>query len=381
MNLLCFGLPDPGPVDIVTLNSPFATRRIFMPGLSIFDSISEKRRLLGSDLTIMGHHYQTQSVIRHTDLRGDSLELARKAARVDSRHIVFCGVYFMGESAALVANEGQKVYLPAPGAECSMAMMADAPALEAAMAMLTKDGRKIVPLTYVNSTMAVKSVVGRYGGSVCTSANARVMLEWALAQGDAVLFLPDMNLGLNTADQMGIPHSDRLVLDGVIEGKLFNPAEAGAARLLLWPGYCSIHTAFRSEDVLAARLKYPGAKIVVHPECSPGVVKEVDACGSTSYIISYASALPEGGTLVIGTETNLVKRLAEEHKGRINVLPLAESVCEYMAETTEERLDAVLSSLLAGQNGGPESPFVVTVDEAQKKPAKAALERMLAICG
>ncbi len=248
------------------------------------------------------------------------------------------------------------------------------------MAMLTKGGRKIVPLTYVNSTLAIKSVVGRYGGSVCTSANARVMLEWAMGQGDAVLFLPDMNLGLNTADQMGIPASERLVLDGAQDGGLFDPAAAEGARLLLWPGYCSIHTFFTADQVRAARENNPGAKVVVHPECRPEVTGVVDACGSTSFIIRYASEMPEGGTLVIGTEINLVRRLAAEHKGRITVLPLAESACEFMAETTEERLDAVLSALIANREGGPESPYRVTVDEALKAPARAALERMLAVC-
>lgn len=343
-------------------------------------SIDEKRRLLGSDLTIMGHHYQADAVIRHTDIRGDSLELARKAAELDSRYIVLCGVYFMGESAALVAREDQKIYLPEPGAECSMALMAEAPALEAVMAMLAKGGGKIVPLTYVNSTLAIKSVVGRHGGSVCTSANARIMLEWAMEQGDAVLFLPDMNLGLNTAAQVGILPEETLVLDGALTGTLFDPAAAEQARLLLWPGYCSIHTFFTVEQVRAARKAHPGAKVIVHPECRPEVVREVDGCGSTSFIIRYASGMQDGGTLVIGTEINLVERLAAEHKGRITVLPLAASACEYMAAVTEERLDANLAALLALRDGGPETPFLVSIGEALKAPARAALERMLAVC-
>lgn len=343
-------------------------------------SIDEKRRLLGSSLTIMGHHYQADAVIRHTDIRGDSLELARKAAGLDSRDIVLCGVYFMGESAALVAREDQKIHLPEPGAECSMALMADAPALESVMAMLAKGGRRIVPLTYVNSTLAVKSVVGRHGGSVCTSANARIMLEWAMERGDAVLFLPDMNLGLNTAEQMGVPPEETLVLDGAVSGTLFDPAAAEKARLLLWPGYCSIHTFFTVEQVRAARAAHPGAHVIVHPECRPEVVREVDGCGSTSYIIRYASGMRDGGTLVIGTEVNLVERLAAEHKGRITVLPLASSACDYMAEITEEKLDATLCALIAARDGGPESPFLVTVDEALKAPAREALERMLAVC-
>lgn len=351
-----------------------------MTETALFQSIEDKRRLLGSDLTIMGHHYQADPVIRHTDLRGDSLELARKVAEVESRHIVFCGVYFMGESAVLVARDDQRVYLPEPGAECSMALMAEATALEAVMAVLTRSGRTIVPLTYVNSTLAIKSVVGRYGGSVCTSANARTMLEWAMDRGDAVLFLPDMNLGLNTADRMGIDPGKRLVLDGALTGALLDPAKADEASLLLWPGYCSIHTFFTAEQVRAARAAHPGAQVIVHPECRPEVVRETDGCGSTSFIIRYASEMPDGGTLVVGTEINLVNRLAREHEGRITVLPLAHSACEYMAQTTEERLDAALAALIAEREGGPVSPYLVNVDEALKAPAQAALERMLAVC-
>lgn len=352
-----------------------------MTHTALHNAIEQQRRQLGDRLTIMGHHYQSDDVVRHTDITGDSLELARKVADVDSQYIVFCGVYFMGESAALLARPGQKILLPEPSAECSMALMADAPALEAVMTALADSGRAIIPLTYVNSTLAVKAVVGRHGGSVCTSANARVMLEWAFSRGDGVLFLPDQNLGLNTANQLGIPPLERYVLHHDDLGTRFSPSAAARARLLLWPGYCSIHTHFTVDQVRAMRTAHPDAKIIVHPECTPEVVSAVDACGSTSFLIKYANEMPDGATLIIGTEINLVQRLAKSLKGRVTILPLAESACAYMAETTEARLAACLESIAVSEKTNQDSPFVVRVPEELKAPARAALERMLAVCG
>lgn len=351
-----------------------------MTSQALNDAIEQQRRRFGADLTIMGHHYQSDAVVRHTDITGDSLELSRKTAEIESKYIVFCGVYFMGESAALLARPGQNIYLPEPSAECSMALMADAPALDAVLSALTDSGRTIIPLAYVNSTLAVKAVVGRHGGSVCTSANAGVMLKWALAQGDGVLFLPDRNLALNTANQLDIPALERKVIDVSGQGKQFDPAMAGKARLLIWPGHCSIHTHFTVDQVRAARTAHPGAKIAVHPECTPEVVSSVDACGSTSFLIKYANEMPAGGTLIIGTEINLVRRLAEKLKGRVTILPLAESACEYMAETTEARLSACLETIAVSERTGEDSPFMVRVADDLKAPAKAALERMLAAC-
>jgi quinolinate synthase len=243
-----------------------------------------------------------------------------------------------------------------------------------------RGGRKVIPLTYVNSTLDVKAVVGRFGGSVCTSANARTMLEWALNEGDAVLFLPDRNLGMNTADLLGIPESERHQVDIRRKGEAIDTAKADKARLLLWPGFCSIHTHFTVTQVEAMRKAHPEAKIVVHPECTPEVVRVCDAAGSTSYLIRYAAELPDGETLVIGTEINLVRRLAEQHKERITILPLTESFCPHMAQTTEERLATALDALQKSRETGQDSPFLVRVPEDLKAPAKAALERMLEIC-
>ena len=341
----------------------------------LYQGIEKRRREFGPALTIVGHHYQAEEVIRHVDFRGDSLELARRTAKADSEHIVFCGVYFMAESSALLAKPGQRVYLPEPSAECSMALMSPADLLEDIMATLGRSGRKIVPLAYVNSTLAVKAVVGRHGGATCTSANARIMLEWARERGDAVLFLPDKNLGRNTADLLGIPENARHELNIRENGRRLDAGAAEKAQLLLWPGFCSIHTRFTVRQVERMRAEHPGARIVVHPECTPQVVAAADAAGSTSFIIRYVAEAPAGSTVVVGTEINLVERLAAEHKGRVKVLPLVESACTHMAQTTEERLGAALEDIAAGGSG-----FLVTVPEEIKAPAKEALERMLTAC-
>ena len=346
-----------------------------MTQATLYNSIEERRRALGSSLTVVGHHYQAEEVIRHTDLRGDSLELARRTAQVESEHIVFCGVYFMAESAALLAGQGQKVHLPEPSAECSMALMSPAPLLDAIMAALTRSGRKVVPLAYVNSSLAVKATVGRFGGAVCTSANAGVMLDWAMREGDAVLFLPDRNLGENTANVLGIPESARQVIDIRGKGGRLDVAAAEQAELLLWPGFCSIHTRFAVRQVERMRMEHPGARIVVHPECTQAVVAAADAAGSTSFIIKYVADAPDGSTIVIGTEINLVERLARQHEGRVTVLPLVASACTHMAQTTEERLGAALDAVASG-----ETKFLVSIPPDFTLPARAALERMLSIC-
>ena len=200
-------------------------------------------------------------------------------------------------------------------------------------------------------------------------------MEWAMREGDAVLFLPDRNLGNNTADLIGLPEQNRHVVDIKEAGKRLDTALADKATLLLWPGFCSIHTRFTVRQADRMRAEHPGVKIVVHPECTPQVVAAADAAGSTSFIIRYAADAPDGSTLVIGTEINLVERLAAQHKGRITILPLVESACTHMAQTTEERLGAALDNIAA--NG---TNFLVSIPDDVRLPAKASLERMLAAC-
>jgi len=339
-------------------------------------AIEEGRRYFGPRLTIMGHHYQEDSVIRHADWRGDSLELARRTNSVESPYIIFCGVYFMAESTALLARPGQEVHLPEPSAECSMALMSPPDLLEKVLGNLAKPGRRVIPLVYINSTLAVKAVVGRHNGATCTSANAEKMLAWALKEGDAVLFLPDKNLGANVADRLKLPESERCLLD--LKDKSVPPKEA--ARLFLWPGFCAIHTRFKTRQIERVRAEHPSLKVVVHPECSPEVAAAADAVGSTSFIIDYVGNLPPGAQVAIGTEINLVERLAAEHRGRVNVMPLVESACTHMAQTTEERLAASLAALVRRDREGRPSEFEVRITEAWRGPAKEALERMFEAC-
>lgn len=342
---------------------------------AIANRIEELRKRLGSRITILGHHYQNDSVIRHVDLRGDSLELARKVEDIDSEHIVFCGVYFMAESAALLARPGQKVHLPQISANCVMAQMAPAALVETILEKCNSGGRKVIPLTYVNSSVAVKGVTGKFGGAVCTSANAKSMLEWTLRQGDAALFLPDKNLGWNTADQLGIPEGERHILDIRANGEKMDMDAVNAARLILWPGCCAIHARFNTRQIESRRAENPGARLVVHPECSPAVVAKADAAGSTSYIIKYAAEAQKGDTIIVGTEINLVERLAGQYKGSVTIVPLLESECSHMARTKPLHLMLALEAI--ADPGNPAWPAcAVTVDPIVAANAKLSLERM-----
>ncbi|MDR2604310.1 MAG: quinolinate synthase NadA [Desulfovibrio sp.] len=344
------------------------------------ERIEELRARFGADLTVVGHHYQADEVVAHCGLCGDSLELARRCATLETRHIMFCGVYFMAESAALLAAKGVRVHLPEPSAECSMALMSPAALLREVMKKLTRNGRKVIPLAYVNSSLGVKAVAGEFGGAVCTSANAGMMLEWALLEGDAVLFLPDKNLGWNTADALGLPERDRHILRIVRGAKALDTAAADRARLLLWPGFCSIHTRFNLRQVERLRSEHPGATVAVHPECVPAVAATADAVGSTAFIIRCVDEAPDNAVLGIGTEINLVERLARRHTGRVTVLPLVESACTHMAQTTEDSLCAALEALSRAEGTGEESPYRVRIQSELRAPARAALERMLERC-
>ncbi len=336
--------------------------------------INAIRSRLGDDLVIMGHHYQADDVVAHVDLVGDSLELARMADNTAARDIVFCGVHFMAESARLLARERQNVHLPAMDARCVMSDMVPAALLDAVITRILATGRRIVPLAYVNTSLAVKAVVGRHGGAVCTSANARAMMEWALERGDGVLFLPDKNLGNNTADQLGLPAAERHVLDIRGGGSRLDAAAVRSATLLLWPGCCAVHACFRPELADALRQSRPGIRILVHPECAPAMVQASDGAGSTSFLIRQADEAPDGSTLAIGTEINLVHRLAERHKARMTILPLAESACSNMAKITAAGLLQTLRAI----ESGDATP--VTVDPALTAPAKDSLVRMLEHC-
>jgi quinolinate synthase len=342
--------------------------------MNLRDDIVRLKKELGENICILGHHYIAQDVIDHCDLKGDSLELARRVEAIRAPHIVFCGVYFMAEAAALLARPGQKVYITAEKADCVMARMAPAPLLYRVLTRMREKGRRVVPLAYVNTSLAVKAVVGRFGGAACTSANAKTMLRWALDQGEQVLFLPDQQLGRNTAKSLGLAETDQHTLDIRSQGANVDLAAIHTAKLLLWPGCCAIHARFRPELVEAARRAHPGCRIAVHPECRPETVDASDAAGSTSFLIKYVAESPADSTLVIGTEISLVERLAREQAGRCTVLPLARSACSNMALTTEHLLRDCLRGIQAG------TARVLEVRSEDAAPARESLQRMLKVC-
>ncbi|HEV8292115.1 MAG TPA: quinolinate synthase NadA, partial [Tepidisphaeraceae bacterium] len=292
-----------------------------------------KEQLAGR-LVILGHHYQQDEVIEFADFVGDSFELSRKAAEQKGiEYVVFCGVHFMAESADILTDENVRVILPDLGAGCSMADMANLDQTLVAWEQLqeTCPGQTIVPITYMNSSAAIKAFVGEHGGAVCTSSNCRAVLEWALKQSDGkvkVLFFPDQHLGRNTAYAMGYP-LDKMVLWDPKQDLGGNSEDAlRQADFVLWKGHCSVHQLFRPEHVDQVREKYPDMKVIVHPECRWEVVQKADLTGSTAYIVKQIEAAPPGSQWAIGTEVHLVHRLAQQHpEQKIIVLSDCQCLC------------------------------------------------------
>ena len=341
--------------------------------------IARARRCLGEDLLILGHHYQRDEIIKWADFRGDSLKLSQLAAdHPEARYIIFCGVHFMAESADILTTEEQIVLLPNLSAGCSMADMASIRQVEACWEDLATaaDTSKIIPITYVNSTAALKAFVGKHGGSACTSSNARKVVEWALANGEKLLFFPDQHLGRNTAAELGLdPERDMLVWDPNKPFGGVTPEEVQAKRVLLWKGHCSVHARFSVEQIEKARAEHPGIQIIVHPECALDVVRAADLNGSTEYIIKTISEAPAGTTWGVGTEVNLVSRLAQEFPDKtIFCLDPVVCPCSTMYRIHPHFLLWVMENLEQGR----------TVNQVKVKPeiaadARIALNRMLAI--
>ena len=336
------------------------------------NQIEQIKKNLGQDLAILGHHYQNDTIIEYTDIRGDSLELARQIPDLTAKYIVFCGVHFMAESAAILAQKDQMVFLPALDARCVMADTAPASLVEEILTRLTKEGKKIIPLAYVNSSAEVKAICGKFNGSVCTSANAPKMLAWALDQGDGVLFLPDKNLGQNTAKILGLHPDEVVTVDIRSQGRRANYEQIKNKKLFLWPGVCAVHFRFKPEQLMRIRKTHPEARIIVHPECDPDVVALADGSGSTSFIIKYVREAEPGTTIYIGTEDNLVQRLAKEYQGKKEILPIIPSCCSNMAKVTKENLLFTLKNLK------PENK--ISVPEHIILLARKALKKMLEVC-
>jgi quinolinate synthase len=340
--------------------------------------IARAKAALGSRLLILGHHYQRNEVVKFADFRGDSLKLSQLAAsRTEAEYIVFCGVHFMAESADILSGEHQAVILPDLNAGCSMADMANLEQVEACWQELedSTDGATIVPVTYINSTAAIKALVGRKGGAVCTSSNARKVMTWALARGEKALFMPDEHLGRNTAYRMGIPLDDMAVWDPHQESGGLRQEEIRRARIFLWKGHCSVHQRFLPEHVERVRAKYPGIRVIVHPECRWDVCQMADEMGSTEFILKRISESPPGSQWGVGTEIHMIRRLAEENPDRL-VITLDDCLClcSTMYRISPQHLCWVLERLLARQVVNR-----ISVDPETKRWARVALDRMLEI--
>jgi quinolinate synthase len=346
--------------------------------------IGAAKAALGERVFILGHHYQRDEVMAWADARGDSFGLSRIAARQAAEFIVFCGVHFMAESADILTGPHQKVLLPDLNAGCSMADMADIDEVEEAWEQLGRviDVDRVVPVTYMNSSAALKAFVGTHGGAVCTSSNARAVLTWALdpagsgrPAGDRVLFFPDQHLGRNTGFDLGYRAADMALWNPRLPMGGLEDTEVKAATLLLWKGHCSVHQRFTPAHVEAFRAEHPDGIVLVHPECAHEVVVLADQVGSTDAIIRAVEAAAPGSTIGIATEIHLVKRLADEHPD-LEVLCLDPLVCPC---STMFRIDAphltwVLEGLVEGEVRNR-----ITVDALTAEGARVALERMLAI--
>jgi quinolinate synthase len=346
--------------------------------------IGEARSTLGSRVIILGHHYQRDEVMAWADARGDSFGLSRIAAdQTDAEFVIFCGVHFMAESADILTAAHQQVILPDLNAGCSMADMADIDSVEEAWDTLASvtDVERVVPVTYMNSSASLKAFVGRHGGVVCTSSNARAVLTWALgpdgnggSRGDQVLFFPDQHLGRNTGFQLGYTAEDMAVWDPRHERGGLDDATLKTATLLLWKGHCSVHQRFRPAHIEAFRAEHPDGIVVVHPECAHDVVEAADEVGSTDFIIRAVDDAAPGSVIGVGTEIHLVKRLDDEHADKrvVSLDPLV-CPCSTMFRIDAAHLAWVLEGLVEGEVRNR-----ITVDEDTAAWARVALERMLA---
>ncbi|MBY8876505.1 quinolinate synthase NadA [Actinacidiphila acidipaludis] len=334
---------------------------------------------LGSKVFILGHHYQRDEVIEFADVTGDSFKLARDAAAApDAEYIVFCGVHFMAESADILTSDRQQVILPDLAAGCSMADMATAEQVAECWDVLTEAGvaDTVVPVSYMNSSADIKAFTGRHGGTICTSSNARRALEWAFSKGEKVLFLPDQHLGRNTAvREMGFSLEDCVVYNPHKPGGGLTAEELRAAKMILWRGHCSVHGRFSLDSVEDVRARIPGVNVLVHPECKHEVVSAADHVGSTEHIIKMLDEAPAGSSWAIGTELNLVRRLAKAHPDKTIVF-LDRTVC-FCSTMNRIDLPHLVWALESLADGKPVNR--IQVDAETEHFAKLALEQMLAL--
>jgi quinolinate synthase len=368
---------------MLRLQSPLPERYTEASQDELAERIAAAKATLGDRLFILGHHYQRDEVMRWADARGDSFRLSVLAKeRPQADYIVFCGVHFMAEAADILTGDHQQVVLPDLNAGCSMADMADIDSVEEAWESLAEvtDIERVVPITYMNSAANLKAFVGSHGGAVCTSTNARAVLEWALERPDGpraaqVLFFPDQHLGRNTAYQMGFSESDMAVWNPRQDLGGLDEATAKSATFLLWKGHCSVHQRFQPAHVEAFRAQHPGGIVVAHPECSHEVCSMADQVGSTDFIIRAVEAAPAGSVIGVGTEIHLVQRLDDEtpDKTVVSLDPLV-CPCSTMFRIDAPHLAWTLDSLVEGRVINR-----ISVDPDTAHWARVALERMLEI--
>jgi quinolinate synthase len=334
-------------------------------------AVRRAKAALGSRLIVLGHHYQRDEIIELSDFVGDSFGLSRQAAAARAERIVFCGVHFMAESAAIL-SPAAAVYLPDPLAGCPMAEMAPLDQVEAALERISDwlPGAPPLPVTYMNSSAALKALCGERGGLVCTSSNAEAAFRWAFDRAKRLIFFPDENLGRNTADRLDLPAAEICLFDPAQPDGGLNKAAVERSRLILWKGHCHIHTWFTVAQVEAARHRHPDCAVVVHPECIPAVVAAADDDGSTEYICRFVEQAEAGSAIGIATEIHLVKRLAARHPDK-TVFEISRSLCPNMFRTSPRKL------LEAIEHPNPDQR--VSVPEAVAAKARLALERMLAL--
>jgi quinolinate synthase len=342
--------------------------------------IAAAKRTLGKRVVILGHHYQRDEVIKFADFTGDSLKLARAAAtQHDAEYIVFCGVHFMAESADILRAPHQKVVLPDLAAGCSMADMAAPDQLDMAWRELEQMGIRtdnVIPVTYINSSAAIKAFVGAHGGIVCTSTNAAAVMKWAWERGEKLLMLPDQHLGRNTAAKIGVPLDQMVVWDPNEMWGGLKADDVQGAKLILWKGHCSVHTRFTTQQIEAFRKKYPGGRVIAHPECTYDVVQAADESGSTEGIINAVKNSPAGSTWAVATEIHLVNRLMNEVAPEKTVVTLDPfgCLCSTMFRVSPNHLLWVMEGLVEGKLHNH-----ITVPDEIKRDAKLALDRMLEI--
>ena len=371
----------------------FSSTSMSPEDMAIAERIAELKQKLGDDLLILGHHYQRDSIVMHADFLGDSFMLSQKAAESDAKYIVFCGVHFMAESADILTSEDQVVMLPNLRAGCSMADMATLVDVEEAWSEMisstdlldpinkedpispAKEGESyLVPVTYMNSSADLKDFVGRHGGIVCTSSNAEGVLQWAFERAGpkgAVLFFPDQHLGRNTGLRMGIAEEQMPTWTPDIGAS----SDLNDARIILWHGFCSVHKRFKPSQIADFRQRHPDGVVVVHPECPKETVEVADANGSTQYIINFVNDLPEGSTVAIGTEINMVARLADDHPDKhIECLDPEVCPCSTMYMIHPAYLMDLLEKLVDGQIHNQ-----ISVSNEVQEGSLLALERMLSI--